>query len=1654
MLPIIQPPDIVTGSIHSKLTSLFDAESLLGVFADSCETKKDITDQIPQWVVFEKEELIGQGKTPITIFDLLQKYYDWLYCDSTGGSEYQLGLKLLDLIDIDKTREIYVGRLASIYAEGLSHKDLVPYGGKIPTDNVRKFIHSVRKNFHQKKTTIDGIRYFFKTLFDIPQDAVKVEYPKKYLLRLNGGRFFNENFSFPGGTGSYEVLQALSGSCLNFSRIQDGNFYQDYSYLLKVGMVSSYYKDTYKTLTHPAGLKIIYEKTLEDYDGPQTDYESSDVCERTFLRNYAPYGISQEYTDIIGNYQSNVYYGLPYCTGCCATEYGEYAAPTFAFPNWTKTNITGYNFKEIPLSYFFDLCYDVNEVVSPNLGLTCTTCTVLANNQYNIVFKYLIHRYESGWSAATENAGKDAMLTIMGVSAPENPFNVGGAIMNAYQYVANPGTSGASAGWFDPFTHPRTFATAVKTAYRPFERARSPQKANNKFIDMYYSLSTDIYYDLGGPANTFFNLGPKFRFASQFSDPERPSAAILSLNLEAMYANGIARMMIHSPYGRLATPQSVGSFSPLAGAWRSLPWLTRNYAGTFFRFDQYLLMSEKTTIRDLLNAPKTTIRNESEGILVNGVGDIHINTQYSTVNQPVGSQAVFEYPFNTRDQGYTQTVSIGSPWIPMTPVTGITWSGGWWSGETPVMAFDERTMVMNNGSAFSVVPPNLNGTFNITNIPFGFWNSLSSNPIGLSYTFGKRLILDLDAISADWSDKIEFIAYLGNMPYGHGEDFTVPLSVYKDPTNIDNVNYTKWRLDASVSHWKTKFKSPHDGFAHVYMEGALVPRTFHMYQGPDYTTWTNIAPNGLSYVESIPITWLKDQYEYTRGNSPDPDAGVIMGQESFAQYMFIDDLAESPQHALEQSRYLGDPKPRHWSLDEDIAADLQASLYDMCVGQRKRGFTYSDSIWKRGVCGTSDLGEILCDDSPLVNRPLDGYPFFHNSFIEYSGGILKYKGLSGTNFFTGGKIPWNYDRRFRLFYLYPTMLALNLSILEHLHSGPAYFGTPFAKPHSPWYDVTLGLTYTMDMESNAAPYDPSLYVARNPIWAASLAPTDNTIPPTTIAADDMGAVNTYTYIKPAIHVFDCAVDGGYENSTAIQFINGIMGCSSRFSSIVSKLMELPAGQRMYYLTRYNQGPIYNEVGDRYGNGKQSPWADEVGITLTNDWTAVANALVSEGAVPDYISMDCEQSGPIFNFKFEASPAWTDQVYGITSDSNYTQTWNGSSSFDTLATDSGSYAFSITDVRDGIYHPQLNKSYLYWDRAVSSLHAALLKSTITDVAIDYFGSAISVSNYGDALFYPTVADEVYEVNGHPMIQNMLAGDASSPILYGGWKFPDAYGILVSDPTRIVRKDYLGDGSWIPFGDNAWNQLLMIIQTLRIARKNTAGKVRPYIASRSFSDSTYPTYWTASSYNLKLYNEMVRHCCLTGIESFILFNSFDSTESRNTGLASLETVLADINTRLGGYISKTANYAKINLTSQVLISGAPTTHGTYLWRITPNTDVTISDSDDNILITDSDGGVWMETTFNQRITSSFAPAPNGGIRINIESVDFYPVVSNTPFANRRTPLTPPQNYWTGTPDSSEFELLYACMKGGITMGLDSLGFDDLFVYLYARGATGFE
>jgi hypothetical protein len=383
MLPTIignEQPQTLNYRLGNSYYDLLEELKTLLFNQTKCSRNYDITNQIPLWIIFEKQDLENEGYSGITIFDFIQKYYDWLYCDNPEGANYELSKRFLDIIDIDKTRSIFLERLAQIYASGFDPKALEANGGLVKEENLRKFINGIRRAFYHKKTTEDGIKYFFIKLFGVDEDQISIEVPKKLILRLNGGKFYDEDFKFPGNTGLYEDIGTLSGSYLNFSRLQDSNWIQDWSYLLKVGIVASEYKDTYLNMVHPAGLKVVFEKTLQDYQGPTYDETIPFVCELPLLKNYAPYGISFDYSGrSAGIYiqgwtprpEGITFVGLTASTGCCGIVYtGGFSAATYLFPSWgEQTNV--FNFKDINISTMLELCYP-SELGSPNYGNSCT----------------------------------------------------------------------------------------------------------------------------------------------------------------------------------------------------------------------------------------------------------------------------------------------------------------------------------------------------------------------------------------------------------------------------------------------------------------------------------------------------------------------------------------------------------------------------------------------------------------------------------------------------------------------------------------------------------------------------------------------------------------------------------------------------------------------------------------------------------------------------------------------------------------------------------------------------------------------------------------------------------------------------------------------------------------------------------------------------------------------------------------------------------------------------------------------------------------------------------------------------------------------------------------------------------------------------------
>jgi hypothetical protein len=656
--------------------------------------------------------------------------------------------------------------------------------------------------------------------------------------------------------------------------------------------------------------------------------------------------------------------------------------------------------------------------------------------KFDLVFDYLLKRYEPGWSGSDDVAGRTATMELLGISGATNPLLLGGSVEAAF----NLNTS-SDEGWFDPLVHPKDFATTVLTAYKKFDRARKPSKAQHRFVDRQpYGVGAYSYRDDGG--NMFFNTTANFRWY-----PEDQTIPIRSTGFDENYQNKIERMMLRLPYGHFRSPMSYSDNV----ARQSLPWISDRYSpDSGYRFDAYLLNRENATLRDLLNDAGVT-RDASLGVLVDGVTDIHLNTLYRGLSFPAGY--ISKSIFNRSLGGYSANeVAVGSPWISYP--NGLTWSGQLTSPGIANTLFNRDTLVLFSGGTFPTNPQT------ITDRPVEF-------DTGISYGNLSAKIDALDDLADYWGNSLEFIGYFGFIPYG-GQlfEYQIPLALYKDPTISGNTGYGKWRLNASVSHWKEKFKSPIDGHAHVFMDaGAAIERTFHQFSGPTYATWSNVTESGASYQENIPVSWFRDQYSYTYGGSTG-FTGAVVGIELFGWYDFKFDSS-----SITHKKTSSDTNPRHWALDEDIAAPLYMRAYDAVVGQRVHGLTNANQIWGAGICGSSTLGEIMVTCAVVERGGVDGYPFFYNCFTEYNGSQLQWKRVPGTIYTDGNGVPWYHDRRFRLFYLYPTVLALGGTVLDIMHNGHGYY---YAS-ESGWFDISKGNRFQNDMGTSTPTKPPQNY---------------------------------------------------------------------------------------------------------------------------------------------------------------------------------------------------------------------------------------------------------------------------------------------------------------------------------------------------------------------------------------------------------------------------------------------------------------------------------------------------------------------------------------------------------------------------------------------------
>lgn len=338
---------------------------------EQCGRFFDITKFIPTWVAAEKNARSIQGSSTLTIFDIIQLYYDWLYCDGASGAQYGLSKNILELIDIKKTKNDLIQNLYNIYAESFTDifDDTAIKPGRIQLEN---FFNNIRTQFYHKKGTEEGLRKLLTTLFVIDDEDIIVEYPKTYILRLNGGKFYDSKFNFRtniGDTGSYLEKGDLSGSYLNFSRLHDNSWFHDYSYLVYAGNGYNNLEEVYKKSNHPIGTKLLFGYQISDFEPPQPDDFNNSVCEYPLLRNYAPYAIGSTYP-ALGVINGATYYGLTYGIGCCGISFSGFTGPTHVFPSWNQTILQD-KFSDINIQDFIILCYS-DGITSPNENLTCS----------------------------------------------------------------------------------------------------------------------------------------------------------------------------------------------------------------------------------------------------------------------------------------------------------------------------------------------------------------------------------------------------------------------------------------------------------------------------------------------------------------------------------------------------------------------------------------------------------------------------------------------------------------------------------------------------------------------------------------------------------------------------------------------------------------------------------------------------------------------------------------------------------------------------------------------------------------------------------------------------------------------------------------------------------------------------------------------------------------------------------------------------------------------------------------------------------------------------------------------------------------------------------------------------------------------------------
>lgn len=352
------PPvaDLTVAPLQQSVVAFFAPEEQP---ITTCTYPMRVEELFPYWL-----RLNVQGSSNLLL--MTKKYYDWLSCGMTENSVSFLNLE--DLIDIETIPDELLKYQLFSYVNSFPVENIKTADnpdGNVDPAAVRKLFDNVKINLYTKKGTEESFKLVLENLFNIPASKVSISYPKRYVMRLNAGRFDwmrdDNAVTEPYTNNKSGYNPQLVGSYLNHSILQDNNLWQEYSYVLNIsGLSADVYQSTVRPLVHPAGTKDFYN-VRQDIFNNISDSTSVVKYEIPTIKNYAVYNVLDSETILCG-------FG---CSG--PTDNPGYP---FEFPSWddeiSAKYYTGMTFGMINIGDFIRL--SSIDGIYPNDGKSCADC--------------------------------------------------------------------------------------------------------------------------------------------------------------------------------------------------------------------------------------------------------------------------------------------------------------------------------------------------------------------------------------------------------------------------------------------------------------------------------------------------------------------------------------------------------------------------------------------------------------------------------------------------------------------------------------------------------------------------------------------------------------------------------------------------------------------------------------------------------------------------------------------------------------------------------------------------------------------------------------------------------------------------------------------------------------------------------------------------------------------------------------------------------------------------------------------------------------------------------------------------------------------------------------------------------------------------------